>query len=266
MERWNDGRTSLTRSPRLGNSRGVTHPIRPDPNRPRLPDEPAAPAEAAAPDLVLASASPRRREILAEAGLRFEILPAEIDETADPGESPADLVERLAREKALEVARRLPARPGRLVLGSDTIVVAPDGEVLGKPRDAEHAVEQLSRLVGRWHHVMTAIAIAHSGGGDLRSQIVLTRVRMRPANRDELVAYVAVGESFDKAGGYAIQGEGRRFVVGIEGSRSNVIGLPLEETLALLATGGIARPAEANRAETGGPGGPSPDAAGSDSR
>ena len=239
------------------------HPIRPDPTRPTRPTQPNEPAAAAAAPLVLASASPRRREILAEAGLRFEIRPAEIDETPVPGESPADLVERLAREKALAVARRLPARPRRLVLGSDTIVVAPDGEVLGKPRDADHAVEQLSRLTGHWHHVMTAIAVAPSGGGEPRSQGVVTRVQMRSARRDELVEYVAVGESFDKAGGYAIQGEGRRFVVGLEGSHSNVIGLPLEETLALLAASGLDEPAKADGA---GPVGPAPDTAGSDPR
>lgn len=224
----------------------MTHPIRPDPSHPAPTTEPTGPAE---PTLVLASASPRRREILAEAGLRFEILPAEIDETPLPGESPAALVERLAREKALAVAQRLPARPQRPVLGSDTIVVAPDGEVLGKPRDADHAVEQLSRLAGQWHRVMTAIAVVRSGGGALHSQVVVTRVQMRPARREELVEYVAVGESFDKAGGYAIQGEGRRFVVGLEGSRSNVIGLPLEETLALLAASGMIEPAEAEPEE-----------------
>jgi len=234
------------------------HPIRPDPGRPD-PDTEPLPTP-----LVLASASPRRRALLAEAGLRFEIRPAEIDETPVPGESPTELVERLAREKALAVARTLPARPGRQVLGSDTIVVAPDGAVLGKPRDADHAVEQLSQLVGHWHRVMTAIAVARSGGDDLRSQVVVTRVRMRAAGRDELVDYVAVGESFDKAGGYAIQGEGRRFVVGLEGSRSNVIGLPIEETLALLAAGVIdPPPPEADRTE---PVASSPDTAGSDPR
>ncbi|MHA7837985.1 MAG: Maf family protein [bacterium] len=191
--------------------------------------------------LVLASASPRRREILREAGLLFDVLPAALDETPLPAESPAALVERLAREKALDVARRLPGSPARLVLGSDTIVVAPDDRILGKPRDAEHAVEQLARIVGRWHQVMTAIAVARSGGeaggsGDAgtRSRIVVTRVEMRPATREELAEYVALGESFDKAGGYALQGGGSRFVLSVEGSRSNVIGLPLEETLALL--------------------------------
>lgn len=238
----------------------MTHPIRPAPTHPARTTEAAEPA---APTLVLASASPRRREILAEAGLRFEIRPAEIDETPVPGESPAELVERLAREKAAAVARSLPGRPRRLVLGSDTLVVAPDGDVLGKPRDAAHAVEQLARLTGHWHRVMTAIAVARSGGGDLRSQVVVTRVRMRPAAREELAEYVAVGESFDKAGGYALQGEGRRFVVGLEGSRSNVIGLPLEETLALLAASGIDAPAEADEAK---PLGPAPDAAGCDPR
>lgn len=249
------------------------HPNRPDatPATSATPATPAKPSaeESSGASLVLASASPRRREILAEAGLSFEILPAEIDETPVVGESPAGLVERLAREKAVAVARRLPAQPRRLVLGSDTIVVAPDGEVLGKPRDADHAVEQLARLAGHWHRVMTAIAVARSGGGALRSQVVVTRVRMRPARRDELVEYVAVGESFDKAGGYAIQGEGRRLVVGLEGSRSNVIGLPLEETLALLAASGIDEPSEADGARPDGAEPverSAPDATGSDPR
>jgi septum formation protein len=244
------------------------HPTRRDATPP-TPSTPAIrTAESAAAPLVLASASPRRREILAQAGLRFEVMPAEIDETPVPGESPAGLVERLAREKALAVAQRLPTRPRRLVLGSDTIVIAPDGDVLGKPRDADHAVEQLARLAGHWHRVMTAIAVARSGGGEPRSQVVVTRVRMRPAGRDELVEYVAVGESFDKAGGYAIQGEGRRFVVGLEGSHSNVIGLPLEETLALLAASGIPGPVEADEggADEGEADEAGPDAAGSDPR
>ena len=226
------GSAILTRRAPLGTSRDVNRD-RGNAKR-RDPDQESA-------RLVLASASPRRREILREADLLFDVLPAALDETPLPAESPAALVERLAREKALDVARRLPGSPARLVLGSDTIVVAPDDRILGKPRDAEHAVEQLARIVGRWHQVMTAIAVARSGGeaggsGDAgtRSRIVVTRVEMRPATREELAEYVALGESFDKAGGYALQGGGSRFVLSVEGSRSNVIGLPLEETLALL--------------------------------
>ncbi len=185
------------------------------------------------PSLVLASGSPRRSQILGDAGLRFEIRPSGIDELTRPGEAPADLAERLAREKAEDVADRLPNSPARPVLGSDTIVVAGD-TVLGKPRDAEHAVELLSQLVGTKHRVMTAIALAWSDGRATASQVVVSEVEMRPATRAELVEYVAVGESLDKAGGYALQGEGARFILGVHGSSTNVIGLPLEETLALI--------------------------------
>jgi septum formation protein len=182
---------------------------------------------------VLASGSPRRRQILGDAGLRFEIQPSGIEEKTRPGETPADLAERLAREKAEDVAGRLPAEPRRPVLGSDTIVVAGEN-VLGKPTDAEHAVELLGQLVGTTHRVMTAIALAWSDGRPTASEVVTSEVEMRSATRDELVEYVAVGESFDKAGGYALQGEGARFILGVRGSSTNVIGLPLEETLALL--------------------------------
>lgn len=205
----------------------------------------ASPGSSAEPRLVLASGSPRRREILAAAGIDFEIQPADIDESPRLGESPVTLAERLARGKAETVAERLrgEAAPARPVLGSDTIVVAGEGEsevVLGKPRDEAHAVELLSKLVGTQHRVITAIAVAWTDGRATRSKSVTSRVEMRSATQAELEAYVAVGESLDKAGGYALQGEGRRFIVGVEGSRSNVIGLPLEETLALLASSGFA--------------------------
>ena len=200
-------------------------------------------AALSSPLLVLASGSPRRREILTEAGIAFEICPADIDESSAPDETPDALVARLACEKAEAVARRLSgdAHRPRPVLGSDTIVVAGDGaaaEVLGKPRDEAHAVELLGKLVGRTHRVMTAIAVTWTDGRPTRSNTVVSRVTMRAADRGELEDYVAVGESLDKAGGYALQGEGRRFVTGVEGSRTNVIGLPIEETIALLEEAG----------------------------
>jgi len=184
--------------------------------------------------LVLASASPRRRELLARAGLRFEVRPSGVDESALPGEAPRALAERLAREKALDVARALGPQPAHLVLGADTIVVL-EGEVLGKPRDPEHAVTLLRRLLGRSHRVITGVALVESAELRVRALSVESRVTMRAAEEPEVRAYVATGEPLDKAGAYAAQGEGRRFVLGIEGSESNVIGLPLEETLALLA-------------------------------
>jgi septum formation protein len=188
--------------------------------------------------LVLASASPRRRVLLSEAGLLFDVQPSTIVERTRPGEPAKDLAERLAREKADDVAGRLPSAPPTPVLGADTIVVV-DEDVLGKPRDSDHAVELLTRLMGRRHRVMTGIALAWSDGRALISEVVTSQVEMREASRDELVEYVALGESLDKAGGYALQGAGRRFVVQVTGSSSNVIGLPVEETLALFERGDV---------------------------
>ncbi len=189
--------------------------------------------------LVLASASPRRRELLRRAGLRVEVRPAGILETARSGEGPAAHAERLARSKALHVARLLGAPPTRLVLGADTIVVV-DDRVLGKPSDPEDAVLLLRQLVGRSHRVVTAVAVAESNTLGVRSETVESRVVMRSAGETELREYVALGESLDKAGAYALQGEGRRFVSAIHGSETNVIGLPMEETLSLLRSAGLA--------------------------
>ena len=191
--------------------------------------------------LVLASASPRRRELLGLAGVAFEIVPADIDEESHPGEAPQAMAERLAGEKAAAVAGRLPTEPVRPVLAADTIVVCGD-EILGKPRDEAHAVKLLSKLVGRSHTVITGVALSHSGPAAANPPEVISvssRVRMRPASQDEIERYVEGGEPMDKAGAYAIQGEGRSFVTGLEGSETNVIGLPMDETMALLARVGI---------------------------
>jgi septum formation protein len=191
--------------------------------------------------LVLASASPRRRDLLAAAGLRFEVVPADVDERPQPGEAPAELAERLAREKALAVAARLGREPRRLVLGSDTLVVLEE-RVLGKPADAEEAVRWLRLLAGRVHRVLTGIAAVESDTLHVRSRHVESRVQLRSVELDEIRAYVATGEPLDKAGAYAIQGQGGRFVCRVEGSHSNVIGLPVEETLALLREAGLELP------------------------
>lgn len=184
--------------------------------------------------LVLGSGSPRRRELLTHAGVAFEVVPADIDESARPGEAPAAFAERLAREKARAVAARIGPTPRRIVLGADTIVVI-GGDVLGKPVDPDDAVRLLGRLVGREHVVMTAVALVASDRLDAATtQVVHSRVAMRPASEDEIRRYVATGEPLDKAGAYAAQGEGRRFIDRIEGSETNVIGLPMDETLALL--------------------------------
>ena len=188
--------------------------------------------------LVLGSSSPRRRELLAGAGLAFEVAPADIDERAVPGEAPEAFAERLACEKALAVAQRLGSSPPRLVLGADTIVVV-DREVLGKPLDAGDAERLLARLVGRTHRVLTGVAVVASDRLAPASCVVESRVVMRPASSEEIRRYVAGGEPLDKAGAYAAQGDGRRFIERIEGSESNVIGLPLEETLALLRDAGL---------------------------
>ena len=187
--------------------------------------------------LVLASGSPRRRDLLTEAGVPHEVIPADIDEQHLPGESPVEMTRRLAREEALAVARRLGAPPRRHVLGADTIVVL-DGEILGKPDDPEHAVRLLQRLAGRTHRVITAVAIVDSESLEVVDEAVESSVTMQSAGEDELRRYVETGEPLDKAGAYAIQGQGSWLVTGLEGSRTNVIGLPVEETLELLARAG----------------------------
>lgn len=188
--------------------------------------------------LILGSGSPRRRDLLAQAGLAFEVRAADIDESARPGEAPRALAERLAREKAAAVATRVGTRPRRFVLGADTIVVV-DGDVLGKPIDAEDAVRLLGRLVGRAHEVLTGVAlVASDAPARADTRVVASRVVMRAASEAEIRRYVATGEPLDKAGAYAAQGEGRRFIETIHGSETNVIGLPMDETLALLRAAG----------------------------
>ncbi|RAR64531.1 septum formation protein [Onishia taeanensis] len=183
--------------------------------------------------LCLASASPRRLELLASIDVDCEVRPVDIDETPLPGELPRDYVCRLAREKALAgaVLSELP------VLGSDTAVVL-DGEILGKPRDRAHALEMLAALSGNTHEVLTGVAV--SGPQGLLDICVTTRVTLRAISPAEAAAYWATGEPRDKAGGYGIQGRAAVFVSHIEGSHSAVVGLPLYETAELLARQGVA--------------------------
>jgi septum formation protein len=164
-------------------------------------------------------------------------MPADVDETARVGEPPAALSLRLACDKAGTIAERLGAVPRRFVLGSDTIVVL-DGVVFGKPRDEQDAFRLLRQLSGRRHRVITGVAVVDSS--DLRTwqRAVESCVTMRPASDEELKRYIATGEPLDKAGAYAVQGTGRQLVAKIEGSETNVIGLPLEETLDLLVEAG----------------------------
>jgi len=182
--------------------------------------------------LILASASPRRSELLKQIGLNFQVQPADIDETPWPAESPERYVDRLACEKALAVSRE---HPGSLVIGSDTSVVQ-DGNILGKPESEQQAAATLHGLSGATHQVMTAVALVW--GDQCRSQVVVTDVTFRVLGAEEIEAYVASGEPMDKAGGYGIQGLGGIFVSALEGSYSAVVGLPLQETAGLLAEAG----------------------------
>ena len=173
--------------------------------------------------MVLASGSPRRRELLAGLGLRFEVRAADVDETPHPGESPRDYVLRLAREKAAAVARS--GAPGELVLAADTTVVL-EGEILGKPEDEEDARRMLRLLAGREHEVLTGVALQEVAGRQVAA-VEATRVRMAPLDDREIGWYAATGEPQDKAGAYAIQGLGSLFVEAVEGNYSNVVGLPI---------------------------------------
>jgi septum formation protein len=195
---------------------------------------PAASDSSDAP-LILASGSPRRSELLRRAGVAFEVQTPDVPELQGAGESPLDFVRRLSAAKAGAVASHLPASPARLVLGADTIVVI-DGRVLGKPTDSVNADELLAQLLGRTHQVITGVAIVDPGGGRTWQVQVESRVEMRAASTEDRAAYVATGEGLDKAGAYALQGEGRRFVERVVGSETNVIGLPIDESLALLRT------------------------------
>ncbi|WP_168013516.1 Maf family protein [Halomonas salinarum] len=185
------------------------------------------------PHLCLASASPRRLELLTSIDVDCDVRPVDIDETPLPGENPRDYVCRLAREKALAGATfsDLP------VLGSDTAVVL-DGEILGKPRDRAHALEMLSALSDTTHEVLTGVAV--SGPQGLLEACVTTRVTLRAITPREAAAYWETGEPCDKAGGFGIQGRAAVFVSHIEGSHSAVVGLPLYETAELLERQGVA--------------------------
>ena len=175
------------------------------------------------PDLILASSSPRRRELLGGLGLRFTVRAVDLDETPLPGEKPEETVLRLAREKA--AAR---AHPGEIVLAADTVVVI-DGELLGKPRDPEDARRMLARIAGREHTVFTGVAVEEPGRGRV-AEIASSRVRMAPLTSEQIEWYVETGEPMDKAGSYAVQGIGALFVEEVLGNYTNVVGLPLPLT------------------------------------
>ncbi len=186
--------------------------------------------------LILASASPRRKELLAQLGVEYICDPAAIDESQRSGEDASDYVQRIAQEKSLVVAARHPT-PEFVVLAADTSVVV-DATVLGKPRDPADALGMLLRLSGRRHVVLTAVCLRSATG--MHCELVATEVQFITLTRAICDAYLATAEPWDKAGAYAIQGLGAAFVSSIHGSYSNVVGLPLCETWQLLRAHGIA--------------------------
>ncbi|MDQ1613706.1 MAG: nucleoside triphosphate pyrophosphatase [Pyrinomonadaceae bacterium] len=173
--------------------------------------------------LVLASSSPRRAEILRAVGWPFEAVAANVDETARDGEEVVEYVERLACEKAEAVAE---GRASGLVVGADT-VVAVGGQVLGKPSDDEDARRMLRLLSGRWHDVLTGVALVRAETGEVLVSHELTRVRFAPMSDEEIDGYIASGEPADKAGAYGVQGRASLFIEEIEGDYWNVVGLPV---------------------------------------
>ncbi len=185
--------------------------------------------------ILLASASPRRRELLAQIGVACEVVAVALDETPRPDEAAEVYVVRLALAKAQAGHILL---PGRTVLGADTAVVT-DGVILGKPRDRADGLAMLERLSGRTHHVYTGVALV-DGAGEAHTRLSVSSVTFRTLAAAERAAYWASGEPADKAGGYAIQGRAAMFVARLEGSFSGVMGLPLFETAELLETCGMA--------------------------
>jgi septum formation protein len=185
--------------------------------------------------LILASESPRRRELLRAVGVPFRVVPSRIEEVPRRGETPLRFVRRAAREKGEEVGIR---HPSSFILSADTIVVA-KGRILGKPADREEGRRMLSLLAGREHLVHTAACLIRADGGYRDALCVTTRVRFRPLSKEEIAAYLRTGESDDKAGAYAAQGAGNLLIDRISGSFTNVVGLPMTQTLAMLLRAGL---------------------------
>jgi len=179
--------------------------------------------------LILASESPRRKELLELAGLEFAIRPSRVDEALKPGESPGDYVLRLASDKARWCARR---HPDAWVLAADTVVVLED-EIMGKPEDRSQARDMLQRLSGRTHEVLTGYCLMNRNLREQKRDYVITRVEFRKLEGKDIEAYLDSGEPVGKAGGYAIQGLGAALVKRVNGSYTNVVGLPLAEIIEL---------------------------------
>ncbi len=185
--------------------------------------------------LILASTSPRRRELLSGLGLRFEVATSDVEEVLGSGERVEGYVERLARAKAAAVAAR---RPEAWVVAADTVVWL-DGHILEKPSGREDAIRMLETIAGREHVVYTGTALQHRGRGWDRASVTSTRVRMVAIPPDEIEWYVDTGEPMDKAGAYAVQGIGAMFIESIEGNYTNVVGLPLAPLLRMMREAGI---------------------------
>jgi len=194
---------------------------------------PRARADSAPVRVILASASPRRRELLALVGIAHEVWPADIDESVMPHEAPAPHTERLARAKAHALAE---AHPHAVVIAADTIVVV-DGDILGKPRDDAHAADMLRRLAGREHTVYTAMAVARDARTE--SAVEDVRVTFRALTDAEITAYIATREPMDKAGAYGIQGYGATIVARVDGDYFSVMGLGLRRLVELLGRVGV---------------------------
>ncbi len=184
--------------------------------------------------LILASASPRRAQVLSDAGMHFDLVSTEIDESRRPGEPASAMVRRLAEAKARAAAGLLSGlAEGIIVLGADTVVEI-DGEILGKPASVQAARIMLQRLSGRSHQVLTGLVMIRLPDGAAQMEVERTGVRFAPLAPEEIDEYVATGEPLDKAGGYGIQGFGGRFVEGVEGCYFNVVGLPLARVYRIL--------------------------------
>lgn len=185
--------------------------------------------------IVLASASPRRAELLRAAGFEFDVAPAHVDETVHDAESPEQYVRRVAEAKAQVIHRE---HPGRMILAADTSVVL-ESEILGKPGDTRDAIRMLRLLSGRCHDVLTGVTVV-DGAGAAESRVAHTTVEFAPLTAAEIEWYVSSGEPMDKAGAYAIQGLASRFVRRIDGSYSNVVGLPVALVYEMLRRSGKA--------------------------
>lgn len=184
---------------------------------------------------ILASASPRRRELLASIGVEFDVLPSEVPEVHRDGEAPEEYVARLSRDKAAALASR---HPERWVIAADTTVLLGE-QLLEKPVDAADAARMLATIAGRTHTVYTGVTLEHAGSGYRDTRVAESEVRMLPLSGPEIEWYVRTGEPMDKAGAYAVQGIGAMFIESVHGSYTNVVGLPLATLFQMMRKAGI---------------------------